>query len=62
MFDAGTLKLFAAIVLFSFPVLLGAPRLTGAKLGGRELTRAEAQALCAVAGLVLGVGYLLAVG
>jgi len=60
--DAGTLKLFAAIALFSLPVLIGAPRLTGQRLAGRVLTRAEAQALCAVAGLVLGVGYLLAAG
>jgi hypothetical protein len=60
--DAGTLKLFAAIFLFSLPVLLGTPRLTGQRLAGRVLTRAEAQTLCALAGLVLGVGYLLAAG
>lgn len=60
--DSGTLKLFAAIFLFSLPVLLGAPQVTGRKIGSHVVTKAEAQALMAIAGLVLGVGYLLAAG
>ncbi|SFK58445.1 hypothetical protein [Falsiroseomonas stagni] len=60
--DSGTLKLFAAIFLFSLPVLLGTPQLTGRRIGNHVVTKAEAQALTAIAGLALGVGYLLVVG
>ena len=60
--DAGTLKLFGAIILFSFPVLLGTPQITGRRIGNHVLSKAEAQALMALVGLVLGVGYLLAMG
>lgn len=60
--DSGTLKLFAAIFLFSLPVLLGTPQLTGRRVGSHVVTKAEAQALTAIAGLALGVGYLLAMG
>ncbi len=62
MFDAGTLKLFGAIILFSFPVLLGTPQITGRRLGNHVLTKAEAQALMALVGLALGIGYLLVIG
>lgn len=60
--DSGTLKLFGAIILFSFPVLLGTPQVTGRRIGNHVLSKAEAQALMALAGLVLGVGYLVAMG
>jgi hypothetical protein len=60
--DSGTLKLFGAIILFSFPVLLGTPQITGRRIGSHVLSKAEAQALMALVGLALGVGYLLAVG
>ncbi|WP_203074246.1 hypothetical protein [Falsiroseomonas ponticola] len=60
--DSGTLKLFAAIFLFSLPVLLGTPLLTGRRIGSHVVSKPEAQALTAMAGLVLGVGYLLVIG
>ena len=48
--------------LLSLPVLLGTPQLTGRRIGSHVVTKAEAQALTAIAGLVLGVGYLMAMG
>jgi hypothetical protein len=60
--DGGTINLLVAIVLFSVPVILAAEMLAGREIAGRRLTRPVAQALGAVAGLVLGVGFLLAMG
>lgn len=60
--DAGTLKLLVAILLFSAPVILAAEVLPKREIGGRRLTRPQAQALGAVVGLALGVGFLLAAG
>ena len=60
--DAGTLKLLAAIVLFSIPVILCAEALPKREVAGRRLTRPQAQAVGAVLGLVVGNGFLLAVG
>jgi hypothetical protein len=60
--DSGTLKLLVAILLFSLPVILAAETLPKRDIGGRRVTRPQAQALGAVAGLVLGVGFLLATG
>jgi len=58
--DAGTLKLFAAIAIFSVPVILAAEMLPKTQIAGRRFTRAQAQALGAVIGLLGGVGFLLA--
>ncbi len=60
--DAGTLKLLVAIVLFSAPVIFGAELLTKHDIAGRRLTRPQAQAVGAVIGLVIGIGFLLATG
>jgi hypothetical protein len=60
--DAGTFKLLVAILLFSAPVILAAEMLPKREVAGRRFTRPQAQALGAVVGLVLGVGFLLAVG
>jgi uncharacterized membrane protein YgaE (UPF0421/DUF939 family) len=60
--DPGTIKLLAAIVLFSAPVVLLSEILPKRGIAGRRLTRSQAQALGAVIGLVLGVGFLLTVG
>ncbi len=60
--DAGTVKLLAAIVIFSAPVILAAEMLPKRDIGGRRFTRPQAQALGAVVGLALGVGFLLAAG
>jgi hypothetical protein len=60
--DAGTLKLLAAIVIFSAPVILCAETLPKRGLFGRAVTRAQAQAIGAVIGLIGGVGFLLATG
>lgn len=60
--DAGTLKLLAAIVLFSIPVILCAEALPKREVAGRRLTRPQAQAVGAVLGLAVGIGFLLAVG
>ncbi|HZF75746.1 MAG TPA: hypothetical protein VE033_07950 [Acetobacteraceae bacterium] len=60
--DAGTLKLLAAIVLFSVPVIFCAEALPKREVAGRRLTRPQAQAVGAVIGLAVGIGFLLAVG
>lgn len=60
--EAGTVKLLVAILLFSAPVILCAEALPKRQVLGRRLTRAEAQAVGAVLGLVAGVGFLLATG
>ncbi len=60
--DVGTLKLLAAIVLFSIPVILCAEALPKREVAGRRLTRPQAQAVGAVLGLAVGIGFLLAVG
>jgi hypothetical protein len=60
--DAGTLKLLVAIVLFSVPVIFCAEMLPKRDVLGRRLTRAQAQAVGAVIGLAVGVGFLLATG
>jgi hypothetical protein len=60
--DAGTVKLLVAILLFSAPVILAAEMLPRRQIGGRRFNRPQAQALGAVVGLALGVGFLLAVG
>jgi hypothetical protein len=60
--DAGTLKLLVAIVLFSVPVILLAEGLPKREIMGRRVTRPQAQAIGAVLGLVLGIGFLLAAG
>ncbi len=60
--DAGTLKLLAAIAIFSVPVILCAEALPKREIAGRRLNRAQAQAVGALIGLVGGVGFLLAVG
>jgi hypothetical protein len=60
--DAGTLKLLVAIVLFSAPVIFCAEALPKREIAGRRLTRAQAQAVGAVLGLVVGIGFLLATG
>jgi hypothetical protein len=60
--DWGTLKLLVAIVLFSVPVILLAEGLPKREIAGRRFTRPQAQAIGAVLGLVLGVGFLLATG
>ncbi|MBU8540098.1 hypothetical protein [Falsiroseomonas tokyonensis] len=62
MLEPGTLKLLAAIVVFSVPVWLFAAVLPGRVVAGLRLNRAQAQGLGAVVGLVLGVGFLLALG
>lgn len=60
--DMGTLKLLVAILLFSVPVILLAEGLPKREILGRRLTRPQAQAVGAVIGLILGVGFLLATG
>ncbi len=60
--DAGTLKLLAAIALFSVPVILLTEALPKREIAGRRLTRPQAQAIGAVIGLVLGIGFLYGVG
>ncbi|HYF09405.1 MAG TPA: hypothetical protein VD970_17430 [Acetobacteraceae bacterium] len=60
--DAGSLKLTGAIVLFCAVAFLGTALLTGRRVGGQVLTRGAAQFISAVAGAVLGVVLLLALG
>jgi hypothetical protein len=60
--DGETLKLLAAIVLFSTPVLLAGEMLPGRVVAGHRLTRPQAQAAGAVVGLAIGIGFLLATG
>jgi hypothetical protein len=60
--DAGTIKLLVAIVLFSAPVIYCAEALPKREIAGRRLTRPQAQAVGAVIGIVVGVGFLLAAG
>jgi len=60
--DNGTVKLLAAIVIFSVPVILCAEMLPKQTVLGRRFTRSQAQAIGAVIGLVGGVGFLLATG
>ena len=60
--DAGTIKLLVAILLFSAPVILAAEMLPKREVGGRRLTRSQAQALGAVVGLALGVAGALMQG
>jgi len=60
--DAGTIKLLIAILLFSGPVILCADALPKRQIAGRRLTRPQAQAVGALIGLVIGVGFLYAVG
>lgn len=60
--DMGTIKLLVAILLFSGPVIFCAQMLPQKEIAGRRLTRPQAQAVGAVIGLVLGVGFLLATG
>jgi hypothetical protein len=60
--DLGTIKLLVAIVLFSAPVIYCAEALPKRDILGRRLTRPQAQAVGAVIGLVVGIGFLLAVG
>jgi hypothetical protein len=60
MFDAATLKLLAAMLLFVIPVHLCGDVLPKREIAGRRLTRAQAQIAGAAIGLVLGVGFLLA--
>lgn len=60
--EAGTVKLLVAILLFSAPVILCAEVLPKREVLGRRWTRAEAQAVGAVLGLIAGVGFLLATG
>ena len=62
MFEPATIKLMLAIVLFSAPVIFASDVLTKRDVFGRRLTRAQAQALGAVVGLTLGVGFLLLAG
>ncbi|MGX9965601.1 hypothetical protein ACVFYP_19900 [Roseomonas sp. F4] len=62
MLEPGTLKLLAAIVVFSIPVWLFAAVLPGRDLAGLRLNRSQAQGLGAVVGLALGVGLLVALG
>ncbi|GEM_PF-2572551 len=62
MFEPATVKLLLAIALFSAPVIFASDVLTKRDVLGRRLNRAQAQALGAVVGLVLGVGFLLAAG
>ncbi|MGG5818752.1 hypothetical protein [Falsiroseomonas sp. HW251] len=60
--DAGALKLLVAIVLFSAPVILAGEQLPKRDVAGRRLSRPQAQAVGAVLGLVIGIGFLLATG
>ncbi len=60
--DAGTVKLLVAILLCPAPGILPAELLPRRQNGGRRFNRPQAQALGAVVGLALGVGFLLAVG
>lgn len=60
--DAGTLKLFGAILLFCAASFLVTSLLTGRSLAGRVITRGAAQFAGALAGLALGVVFLLAIG
>ncbi|WP_237215154.1 hypothetical protein [Falsiroseomonas oryziterrae] len=60
--DAGTIKLLVAIVIFSAPVIICAEMMPKQEILGRRFTRAQAQAIGAVIGLVGGVGFLLATG
>ena len=60
--DAGTLKLLVAILLFSAPVIFCAEMLPKREIGGRRLSRPQAQAAGAVLGLVVGIGFLLLTG
>jgi hypothetical protein len=58
MFEPGTVKLLVAIVLFSIPVVAAAEMLANRRIRGRVITRAEAQAIGALVGLAVGVGFL----
>lgn len=60
--DPGTLKLLVAIAIFSAPVIYCAEALPRRTIAGRHLTRPQAQAVGAVIGLALGIGFLLIVG
>ena len=60
--DMGTIKLLAAIVIFSVPVILCAEMMPKQTILGRRFTRAQAQAIGAVIGLAGGIGFLLATG
>ena len=62
MFDPATLKLLVAIMLFSAPVIWASDALPKRGVFGRHVTKAQAQALGAVVGLTIGIGFLYAVG
>lgn len=62
MFDAGSLKLFGGIILFAATAFLVTGLLAGRTIGGRVVGREMAQFAGALAGIVLGVAFLLAVG
>jgi hypothetical protein len=60
--DLGTIKLLVSMALFSLPVIWCSENLPKRGLFGRPVNRPVAQAVGAVIGLTLGVGFLLAVG
>lgn len=60
--DAATLKLFGAIALFCAASFLVTGVLTGRTVAGRLVTRGIAQFVGALAGIALGVAFLLAMG
>lgn len=62
MFDAGSFKLFGGIILFAATAFLVTGLLTGRTLFGRPVTRELAQFFGALAGIVFGVSFLLALG
>ena len=62
MFDAASLKLFGAIILFCGVQWTVAAGLVGRQVAGRVLTKGTAQFIGALLGLAFGVVFLLAVG
>lgn len=60
--DASTLKLFAAIMLFSAATFVLPGILAGRTIARRRVTRGIAQFAGAVVGLMLGIGFLIVAG
>jgi len=60
--DAGTIKLFGAIILFSAVAFAGTSLLAGRMVAGRVVTKGQAQFVSALLGLALGIFFLLALG
>jgi hypothetical protein len=62
MFEGSTLNLFAAITLFVGVSVVLTNGLARLNLGGAPLSRAVAQFIAALIGLVISVGFLYAIG